>query len=340
MPARPEEDELDDELGDHRFLRQLLDIEGDGLRGPGDDAALVLGAAERLVTMDGLVEGRHYLGDARVERIARKLVQRNFSDLAAMGAWPKHVLASFVFGASWDRERRHALYRAVHEEVRSVGARWIGGDLAAVDGPTVMQLVAVGEVPDRALCRSDLPVRRSGGQVGDSLWVSGALGGSLASGRHLDFEARLDFARALVQDFDVHAMIDLSDGLLLDLARLLEASSSADAEIGARLRVAEIPVHEDAQGAGDPLKAALEDGEDYELLFCLAPSEARALAAASSGSETVAALRGARCIGELRARSVDDARVQLVDEDGSLRDAELGGFVHRFSRRERMEDDT
>lgn len=312
------------EIDDHAFLRELLG--GDGLHGPGDDAALVVGAAERVLTMDGLVAGTHYrVAEASVESIAKKLVQRNFSDLAAMGAWPVHVLASFVFGASdgWAEGERHRFYRAVAREVRARDARWIGGDLARSGGPTVLQLVAVGELPPRQDCTAKLPVTRAGARAGDALCVSGALGGSLRRGRHLDFEARLDCARHLVHEYPLTSMIDLSDGLSLDLTRVLEASAPAAAPLAARVRAEAVPIHEDALAAEHPLEAALHDGEDYELLFTLQASELPRLLADPL-------LTGVAHIGEIDAATADAGGITLVRRDASQLAVEARGWVHAF----------
>jgi thiamine-monophosphate kinase len=106
--------------------------------------------------------------------------------------------------------------------------------------------------------------------------VTGTLGGSLA-GRHLSFQPRLDEALELASRCDLHAMIDLSDGLSTDLLHLADAS-----DVGVRVEGARVPVSADAQVmAGEsgrtPLSHALSDGEDYELLFCVSMAEAEEL---------------------------------------------------------------
>lgn len=309
-----------DELDDHRFLRELLgDVDAGKagpLEGPGDDCARIDASGTLYVTTDALVEGRHYdAATARIEQVAAKLVNRSFSDLAAMGAWPVRVLAGFVFGPGWGRRERQDFYRAVDGSVRQRGARWVGGDLAATDGPSVFHLVAIGEpCGSRAACRSGL-------EPGDALLVSGPLGGSLVRGRHLDFEPRLDFARALVARHDVHAMIDLSDGLLLDLSRLLEASSRRlGVGLGAQLDLEKIPIHDDARAQPDPVEAALTDGEDYELLFGVAQSSLGAILADSS-------LQGVRRIGTVEGRP----GVRTARADGTTVERRATGFVHEFS---------
>ncbi|MCA8970134.1 MAG: tRNA (adenosine(37)-N6)-threonylcarbamoyltransferase complex ATPase subunit type 1 TsaE [Planctomycetes bacterium] len=306
------------ELDDHRFLATLLgDAKHPGsLLGPGDDCALLPGGEPLLATTDALVEGRHYAAGTSATDIARKLVHRNFSDLAAMGAWPEFVLATFAFReGAWTQDARHDLYRAVDGCVRARGARWVGGDLSSVAGPSVFSLVALGRTIRR-------PVPRGGLAARHALFVSGPLGGSLVRGRHLRFEPRLEFARRLVTRYDVTAMIDLSDGLLLDLGRLLEASRlSSGTPIGVLLDAAAVPIHDDARLGGDPLEAALTDGEDYELLFALAPDDASRLQADADPVLATA----------VRIGVVDEGPgIRLATADGNVVTREPEGYVHEF----------
>jgi thiamine-monophosphate kinase len=118
-------------------------------------------------------------------------------------------------------------------------------------------------------------ILRSGAEAGDALFVTGELGGSLA-GKHLEFEPRLAEARWLAQNFSIHAMLDLSDGLAGDLRHILTAS-----RVGAELLSTAIPISREARAAGKgessakpPLLAALTDGEDFELLFTAASRDA------------------------------------------------------------------
>jgi thiamine-monophosphate kinase len=116
-------------------------------------------------------------------------------------------------------------------------------------------------------------VLRSGAISGDAIFVTGCLGGSIL-GRHLDFEPRLIEADWLVRHFDIHSMIDLSDGLAGDLRHILEAG-----KVGAELLAPAIPISRDAKrasvsGKKSPLDAALTDGEDFELLFTLKSADA------------------------------------------------------------------
>ena len=256
--SRPQHRRPEDE--DHAYLRDLLG--GDGLRGPGDDAALVELGGRVLATIDPVVEGQHFLAGTSPARIGRKLVNRSFSDLAAMGARPKTVLVSFCFGSGWLRRQRRALYRATLAAVERFDARWGGGDLASTPGASVFSCCALG-LARRVVGRAAL--RR-----GDLLCVTGPLGGSLRSGHHLDFVPRVAFGERLANAHRVRAMIDVSDGLALDLARMLTASGG----VGAELDADAVP-----RRRGVSLEAALGDGEDYELLFAVPPRRLTALRA-------------------------------------------------------------
>ncbi|MEZ5989184.1 MAG: thiamine-phosphate kinase [Planctomycetota bacterium] len=296
---------MDPEHVDIAALRALLG--GDGLAGPGDDAAVVELGGDWALTTDPVVEGVHFEAGTAPARVANKLLQRNLSDLAAMGAEPAFVLCSFCFGPGWDRDRRQALYEALERGCAEAGVRWVGGDLAGGAATTCLTITALGRVGRGGA------VRRSGLVAGDRLCVTGPLGGSLRSGRHLDFRARVAEGRWLAERFRPHAMIDVSDGLALDLARMLEASGG----LGATLDAAAIPVHPDA--GPDPLAAALGDGEDFELLFGVAPADLEALAA-----DPLLGPAGRRPIGTVDA----EPGLRLRHPDGRVVPLDPGGFEH------------
>ena len=117
-------------------------------------------------------------------------------------------------------------------------------------------------------CEKAKALRRSGARVGDVIFVSGELGGSYASKKHLLFTPRIAEARYLAKHFQVHAMMDVSDGLAGDVRHIAEES-----RVGALLCAEAVPVSREARG----LEAALSDGEDFELLFTLSPKEAARL---------------------------------------------------------------
>jgi thiamine-monophosphate kinase len=219
----------------------------------GDDGAVLrISPTQSLVLAADLVaEGRHFLPDAKRFLIGRKALARNLSDLAAMGARPLAALATCALprGESLDGAAE------ITQGLRSLGAEWdcplIGGDTSTHDGGLVLSVTVIGELFGQA------PVLRSGAIPGDAIFVTGALGGAWRSDRHFKFQPRLKESERLSQLGSPSAMIDLSDGLLMDLHRLADASG-----VGFQLDCSEIPIHEDSL-----LSQALTDGEDYELLF-------------------------------------------------------------------------
>ncbi|HHI79234.1 MAG TPA: thiamine-monophosphate kinase [Planctomycetes bacterium] len=308
---------------DLAYLAKLLG--GRGLLGPGDDAA-VLGAARgrgvRVATMDPVVEGRHFLPSDSPRDLGQKLVGRNFSDLAAMAALPEEVLVSFVFGPGWTYRRRCALYRAVDRQVRRFGGRWVGGDVAGIQGPSVFSLTALGRCPGR-------PIPRDGLRPGDVLHVTGPLGGAPSTRRHLRVEPRLDLAQKLSQRFPLHAMIDLSDGLALDLPRMLRASSARLGQpcLGAELFEGALPLHPSARrsplarGAMGALAAALGDGEDFELCLGLSARASKRLEGDGSFSRILRRPIGRVC---------PEPGLFLLREDGTRIRLREEGYLHEL----------
>ncbi|MBC7835013.1 MAG: thiamine-monophosphate kinase [Phycisphaerales bacterium] len=240
------------------------------LLGPGDDGALIRIGDDPsphtlIVTVDHLIEGRHYLaGRTPIDLIARKAIARSVSDIAAMGGSPRWSLATAALPPSFTQADE--LFDAMHRWAAHFNCPLVGGDVAILpppstptaSSPLVLTVTAGGEPhPSRG------PVLRSGVQPGDAIFITGRLGGSFGPdglGRHLTFEPRLSEARSLCDLLgpDLHAMIDVSDGPGRDAARLAEASG-----VRITLDAALLPL---ADGTTDS-RSALQDGEDYELLF-------------------------------------------------------------------------
>jgi len=239
------------------------------LIGPGDDCALIGrgNGPALLVTKDMLLEGSCFrLAEAGARRVGRKAVAVNLSDIAAMAGRPLAAVIGFAFPRGTTDTVARDLFTGMKEMADAFATAIIGGDTNAWDGPLAISVTLIGEATDRGA------VTRSGAQPGDHLYVTGPLGGSVL-GKHLDFTPRVAEALELHERFDIRAMIDISDGLALDLHRLCAAS-----RCGAELRADWVPVSDAAQAMGDgrtPLEHALGDGEDFELLFA-APRQAHA----------------------------------------------------------------
>ena len=254
--------------------------------GPGDDAA-VLDVADSevvLVSTDLSVEHVHFRREWLTwDSIGFRAVAAALSDLAAMAARPIGVLVSLAIPPELDGRTLDEIAGGVGECLREHKASLLGGDLSRSSGPVVFDVTVIGAAVD--------PVRRSGALPGDELWVSGRLGGAAAAAAawagglephpaaRRAFERptpRLQEARVLSGSAEVHAMIDLSDGLASDAAQIAAASGVAvllDSEL--------IPLHQVLEDWARPeaaLTVAVGGGEDYELLAAIAPGTAQSAA--------------------------------------------------------------
>ncbi len=241
---------------------------GPGAIGIGDDAAVVCNRARHTVLCcDPVVEGVHFEATAPLRRVGHKAVHRNLADLAAMGARFDYALVSVLWPEARPARGLRALFAGIRAAVEGAGGCVVGGDLAATPGPLVVTVTACGHLAGRAL-------RRDAARPGDAIFVSAPLGGSLA-GHHLRFVAPLQLGAWLARQRGVGAVIDVSDGLALDLRRVLAASQAArHAPLGAVLSADAIPVSPAARrmAGGDRaagVARALGDGEDHALLFTL-----------------------------------------------------------------------
>lgn len=223
-----------------------------------DCAVLDLGSETLVLTHDMLVEGTHYLSGADMADVAWKLVATNLSDLAAKGAAPLGVLLGHMLGAGDDR-----FLDGLAEVLGHYNVPLLGGDTVSGNGPRAHGLTAIGRATHR-------PVpSRSGAQVGDGVWLTGQVGAAMLGFEYLRDKtgadhaaysrphARLAEGQALAPL--VSAMMDVSDGLLLDAFRLAEAS-----HVTLALDSAAVPV-----AAPDRRLECLTWGDDYELLFTL-----------------------------------------------------------------------
>lgn len=273
--------------------------------GIGDDAAVLSDAGHpRVVTTDLLLDGVDFvLAECGPRAAGRKAMAKNLSDVAAMGARPEAAFVAVALPAGFDRSAAAELLDGLFEVADRFACAIAGGDTKRSSGPLVIDVTLTG------LATGAGPVLRSGARPGDVLFVTGRLGGA-ARGRHLDFTPRVAEGLRLAEAHRVHAMIDLSDGLSTDLARLAAAS-----EAGARIDAERVPV-----ATGSSLDGALNDGEDYELLFAVAPDRA-----ASVASDPEFAC-GVTRVGVMTERG---AGISIV-ERGVLRPLLARGFEHRF----------
>lgn len=252
------------ELGEDKLLAQILPSLRRGLQdvvGAGDDCAVVRFPYAKdylLLKTDCVVEGVHFAPDTPADRVGWKAIMRPLSDFAAMSGLPEFALVTLVLPATTDVAWLRDFYRGANRAAVRFGVAIVGGELSATAGPIVVSVSVNGYVKPKRC------VLRSGGKSGDDLYVTGRLGGSMPS-RHLRFLPRIYESRWLTKTFPVRAMMDLSDGLGVDLPRLAKASG-----VGFRIEPALLPVQR-----GCSIAQAISDGEDYELLFS-APRRVRA----------------------------------------------------------------
>ena len=237
----------------------------------GDDCAVLdLGGPDHILfKTDAVVEGVHFTAQTPPEKVGRKALARCLSDIAAMGGKANSALITLALPKDFDPARVDGIYAGLNALAAEHGVAIVGGETTLNPERVLISIALLGTV------EQGRAVLRSGAKVGDAIFVSGRLGGSI-HGRHLDFEPRLAEARWLSENFPPHAMIDLSDGLAGDLRHLLTASG-----VGAELLGSAIPISREARlavrtdsSAKPPLLAALTDGEDFELLFTIASRQA------------------------------------------------------------------
>lgn len=237
------------------------------LLGPGDDCALLQTHSSRLqvATTDYLFEGVHFTKEATYFDIGYKAMAVNLSDIAAMAAWPETAFISLGLPKFWKPWQVDELYDGLTQAALPFDVVIAGGDTNVWSGPLCIGVTLLGHPHPKGV------VTRKNAKPDDLILVTGKLGGSLNSGRHLKPTARIKEAWKLHTEYQINAMMDLSDGLASDLRRLCQQSL-----VGAVLDKDAIPIHDDVKGK-DRLKRACTDGEDFELLLVMPKEEVQRL---------------------------------------------------------------
>ena len=253
-------------------LTKSLPTNENVLAGAGDDCAVLdFGMPDKLFLFktDAVVEGIHFTKETPPEKIGRKALARCLSDIAAMAGTPTAALVTIALPENFDAELVAKIYDGLNALAEKTGVAIVGGETTTNPERIFISIALLGTVA------RGKQVLRGGAKVGDAIFVTGELGGSLAV-KHLDFEPRLEEARWLAEHFSIHAMIDLSDGLAGDLSHVLKAGG-----VGAELLKTAIPISRAAKlqsqksaPAKSAFAAALTDGEDFELLFTVAGGDA------------------------------------------------------------------
>jgi thiamine-monophosphate kinase len=265
----------------------------------GDDLAVVRWPGDKLlvVGVDQVLDGVHF--DSRVHlprAIGRKVMNRNLSDCAAMACYPAAAVATVALPKGAGVEYAKELYLGLREAADPYECAIVGGDTATWPNPLAVTVTLMARPTGFA------PVTRAGARVGDSIYVTGPLGGSIL-GRHMTFAPRV--ALGLTFGQVATAMIDISDGLSRDLGHVCSQSG-----VGAVIEADAVPIHDDAielfrRDRVSPLEHALHDGEDHELLFTCPSADLQAsncfrIGTITGGREIL--LRGGDSVVPLRPR--------------------------------------
>jgi thiamine-monophosphate kinase len=311
--------------------------------GIGDDAAVIAtdGAQDLLACCDLMIEGVHFRREWAAPRfIGRKALAVTLSDIAAMGGTARYAMISLALPRTLSAQDIEDLFDGIYEMADASNVTIIGGDTSSSNDSLFIDTIVLGD------CAAGRAITRAGAQVGDVIYVTGALGASAlgldllergfrledsdsieagarrhALMKHLAPEPRLQIGRRLGERGLATAMIDLSDGLSTDLGHLLEES-----RCGAILHATAIPLDESAQWLAangleiDPLQLALHGGEEYELLFTARPETRHRIAALASDCNLPLTV-----IGEI----VASHGLQL-ERDGARQMIQLAGYEHRI----------
>ncbi len=314
------------ELEFHQWLQTRSASRRGVLRDIGDDCAVIPPGARSgsslLLTTDTIVGGidfhcpamgsrRNTVANLSPAQVGRKALAISLSDVAAMGCLPACAVVSLALPKQTPMSVVKALYRGIEGVAAIFRTAVVGGDYSDTPGPAVITTSVLGFTDGAP------PVTRAGARPDDILFVTGALGGSILR-KHWAFTPRIAEGSILRTEFKATAMMDISDGLALDLWRLARMS-----RVGATIAEQSVPVSLDARRLANrsgrtPLDHALHDGEDFELLFTLRPTMAARLVRRGGLGTSVTAIGRIERAPGLRIRSTT----------GDIRPLEPSGYVH------------
>ncbi|HEY4638413.1 MAG TPA: thiamine-phosphate kinase [Candidatus Udaeobacter sp.] len=251
-------------LGEDRLLNQILLDHAHGrvgkvFAGLADDCAILETPRTKrylVLKTDCVVEGVHFKHGTNASDVGWKAMMRPLSDFAASSAVPQFALITLIVPQQTRVAWVQGLYRGLRQAANRFKLSIVGGETSNTQGPIAISVTVIGFV------EKSRATSRRGGKSGDDLFVTGRLGGALKR-KHLKFVARVAESRWLTQNFSIHAMMDLSDGLGADLPRLARTS-----KVEFDVELEKLPV-----AFGATIDNAISEGEDYELLFAISPRE-------------------------------------------------------------------
>ncbi len=221
----------------------------------GDDTAILKTTNKTAFTTDALVDQVHFdLQTQRPSDIGQKAINVNVSDIASMGMQPSHCVITFCVPHNLSQQKLKAIFNGMIKACRQSQLSIVGGDFTRSPKALMINVAMTG----RLIKKNTQPLTRSGAKIGDSIFVTGSLGGSI-TGKHLRFKPRLLEVKELLKLGNPTSMIDISDGLSSELHHICKQS-----KVGSKIFCEQIPI---ANKNTNTLDNALNDGEDFELLF-------------------------------------------------------------------------
>jgi len=287
------------------YITKIFKTKKPVVKGIGDDCAIIDYTKGKylLLTCDMIAEGVHFTEKTPPYKIGRKAMAVNISDIASMGGVCKYALISAGIPRKKGTKFLKEIIKGIRDISREFNIQIIGGDTNS-SSKVVINVTLIGEV-----LKKDV-VRRSGAKVGDLIFVTGILGEGKK--KHLNFIPRIKEAKILVKNFKINSMIDLSDGLSVDLNRIAKES-----RVGARIYKSLIPLPDkDAS-----IDKSIYEGEDFELLFTASKSESKRIIKRMGKKEDLPI----SLIGEVVNKK---SGVKLIEEEGKSRALKPKGYEH------------